>query len=59
MFPGLGSLILSNYVFKCAVEAAFTPLTYAITGWLKQQEQEDYFDVATDFNPFRLQPVSR
>ncbi|MFS8783495.1 queuosine precursor transporter [Synechococcus sp. R6-6] len=59
VFPGLGSLILSNYVFKCAVEVAFTPLTYAITGWLKQQEQEDYFDVATDFNPFRLQPVSR
>ncbi|MFS8741400.1 queuosine precursor transporter [Synechococcus sp. R65.1] len=59
VFPNLVSLILSNYVFKCGVEVACTPLTYAITGWLKQQEQEDYFDVATDFNPFRIQVVSK
>lgn len=47
-------LILSNYVFKCMVEILFTPLTYWVTGWLKQQEQEDYYDVETNFNPFRL-----
>lgn len=48
------TLILSNYAFKCGVEVLFTPLTYWITGWLKQQEQEDYYDVSTNFNPFEL-----
>lgn len=47
-------LIVSNYLFKCGIEIAFTPLTYWITGWLKRQEQEDYYDVETDFNPFHL-----
>ncbi|MCF2969643.1 queuosine precursor transporter [Synechococcus sp. Nb3U1] len=59
VFPGLGSLILSNYLFKCGVEALCTPLTYAITDWLKQQEDVDYFDEATDFNPFRLESASK
>ncbi|MEX0271238.1 queuosine precursor transporter [Leptolyngbyaceae cyanobacterium UHCC 1019] len=45
-------LILSNYIFKCGVELVFMPVTYALTRWLKQQEQEDYFDVDTNFNPF-------
>jgi queuosine precursor transporter len=50
----LWTLIVSNYLFKCGVEVLFTPVTYWITGWLKQQEQEDYYDRETDFNPFRL-----
>lgn len=50
----LTTLIISNYVFKCAVEVVFTPMTYWLTGWLKQQEQEDAYDLETDFNPFRL-----
>ncbi len=58
VFPGILSLILSNYLFKCAVEVVCTPLTYAITGWLKRQEGEDWFDVSTDFNPFRFQSTS-
>jgi hypothetical protein len=32
----------------------FTPLTYAVVGWLKRVEQEDYYDRDTDFNPFTL-----
>ncbi len=48
------TLIASNYVFKCAIEIVFTPMTYWLTGWLKQQEQEDFYDVETNFNPFRL-----
>jgi queuosine precursor transporter len=51
-------LIISNYLFKCGVEILFTPFTYWITGWLKQQEQEDYYDVNTNFNPFRLSRMS-
>lgn len=46
------TLIVSNYLFKCGVEILFTPLTYWITGWLKQQEHEDFYDRDTNFNPF-------
>lgn len=58
--PGdsLLTLIVSNYLFKCGVEILFTPITYWITGWLKQQEREDYYDIDTDFNPFRLSKFS-
>lgn len=55
----LWTLILSNYLFKCGVEILFTPITYWLTGWLKQQEHEDYYDRDTDFNPFRLTGASR
>lgn len=51
----LTQLIISNYIFKCGVEILFTPATYWIVGWLKQQEREDYYDAATNFNPFRFQ----
>ena len=54
----LVTLIISNYVFKCGVEILFTPATYWITGWLKQQEKEDFYDVQTDFNPFRIRSKS-
>ncbi|WAL61446.1 queuosine precursor transporter [Thermocoleostomius sinensis] len=48
------TLIISNYLFKCGVEVLFTPMTYWITGWLKQQEREDYYDTHTNFNPFHI-----
>lgn len=47
-------LILSNYVFKVAIEALFTPATYAIVGYLKRHDRTDVYDRTTDFNPFRL-----
>ncbi len=50
----LVSIIISNYLFKCGVEAAVTPLTYRLINFLKQAEGEDYFDYDTDFNPFKL-----
>jgi uncharacterized integral membrane protein (TIGR00697 family) len=49
------SLIVSNYIFKVFIEAAMTPLTYRIVNFLKRAEREDYFDVDTDFNPFRFE----
>jgi hypothetical protein len=55
----LWTLIVSNYLFKCGVEILFTPVTYWITGWLKRQEQEDYYDIDTNFNPFELSKFSR
>ncbi|MCS7286518.1 MAG: queuosine precursor transporter [Anaerolineae bacterium] len=51
----LGSVILSNYVFKCGVEAFMTPVTYKVVNFLKKAENEDYYDYDTDFNPFKLE----
>lgn len=48
------TLILSNYIFKTAVEVLFTPLTYKVIHFLKQREKEDYYDTATNFNPFAV-----
>jgi hypothetical protein len=31
-----------------------TPVTYAVVGWLKRAEREDYFDKQTAFTPFSL-----
>lgn len=49
----LVSTVISNYVFKCGVEAAFTPLTYRIVNGLKRAEHEDCYDRDTNFSPFR------
>ncbi len=48
------AVIISNYIFKVGVEVIFTPATYAVTRFLKRHEKEDYYDVNTDFNPFKL-----
>jgi queuosine precursor transporter len=48
------SLAVTNYVFKVGVEALMTPATYAVVNFLKRVEREDFFDVHTNFNPFRL-----
>jgi queuosine precursor transporter len=53
--PGIWlSLVVTNYIFKCGIEALMTPVTYRIVGFLKRVENEDYYDYKTDFNPFRL-----
>ena len=50
----LWTIMISNYIFKVGIEAVFTPVTYAIVGFLKRSEKEDYYDRKTDFNPFTL-----
>ena len=50
----LPQIMLVQFVSKVAVEVMFTPLTYAVVGWLKRAEKEDYYDISTDFNPFTL-----
>lgn len=52
--PPLGEVIVSNYVFKLAVEIVLLPLTYRIVNALKRAEHEDYYDRGTNFNPFAL-----
>lgn len=49
------AILISNYVFKVAVETALTPLTYAVVMALKRAEGVDAFDRDTDFNPLVLQ----
>jgi hypothetical protein len=46
------SLTVTNYLFKCAVEAAMTPATYLAVGALKRAEGVDVFDKDVSFNPF-------
>jgi uncharacterized integral membrane protein (TIGR00697 family) len=47
-------IIVSNYLFKTGVEAAATPLTYRLVSFLKRAENEDVYDIDTDFSPFKL-----
>jgi uncharacterized integral membrane protein (TIGR00697 family) len=47
-------VMVAQFVAKVLVEVVFTPITYAVVGWLKRAEHEDYYDRNTDFNPFKL-----
>lgn len=50
----LAQIMLVQFVSKVGLEVLFTPITYAVVGWLKRAEHEDYYDTNTDFNPFTL-----
>ena len=50
----LVQVILFNCVFKVMVEVVMTPATYAVVGFLKKQEQKDFFDDDTNFTPFSI-----
>jgi len=53
-WPLFWSIVISNYVFKCGLEAVMTPATYRVTEFLKREENEDVYDIDTDFNPFKI-----
>jgi uncharacterized PurR-regulated membrane protein YhhQ (DUF165 family) len=46
------SLVLTNYILKCAVEVIMTPVTYVAVVKLKKAESIDVYDVGISFNPF-------
>ncbi len=48
------SLVLTNYLFKCGIEAAMTPVTYAVVRFLKKAEGVDVYDEGIKLNPFAL-----
>lgn len=50
----IGQLILWSYLAKVVYETVATPLTYAVVGKLKREEQSDAFDRDENFNPFAL-----
>ncbi|MDR0761307.1 MAG: queuosine precursor transporter [Treponema sp.] len=47
------SLVLTNYLFKCAIEIIMTPATYLAVGRLKKAEGIDAYDTGISFNPFK------
>ena len=48
------TLVMTNYLFKCSIEALMTPFTYMVVNGLKRREHEDYYDHGTNFSPFRI-----
>jgi len=51
----IGQVMLANYCLKVANEVVMTPITYRVVAYLKRVENEDYYDIGTDFNPFTLE----
>lgn len=43
-----------NFTLKVGVEVVFTPVTYAVVGFLKRAEDVDTYDPHTHFTPFSL-----
>lgn len=52
----LVALMLTQYALKSGWEIVATPLTYRIVAFLKRAENEDYYDIGTNFTPFSLKP---
>ncbi len=52
----LATVMATNYVLKVCWEAALTPVTYRIVGFLKRREGVDVYDKETDFTPFSVKP---
>lgn len=50
----LTSTMVTQWLAKCAYEAAATPLTYLVVGFIKRQEAIDTYDYNTQFNPLRI-----
>lgn len=48
------TLVMTNYLFKCSIEALMTPFTYLVINGLKRREHEDYYDRSTNFTPFKI-----
>lgn len=51
----LVGVIAFNWGFKVGVEVVATPVTYAVVGFLKKAEREDFYDRDTNFTPFSLE----
>jgi len=48
------TLLITNYLFKCSIEIIMTPITYLVVNYLKHHENEDYYDLDTNFTPFQV-----
>jgi uncharacterized integral membrane protein (TIGR00697 family) len=52
--PHLVAIMFTQYALKSGWEIVAAPLTYRIVAFLKRAENEDYYDIDTDFTPFSL-----
>ena len=56
--PALSDGVASAVPIECPLDrdvlSQVAPATYAIVGWLKRHEHEDYYDTDTNFTPFSL-----
>ena len=52
--PAIIAAILGQWFVKSVYEAAATPLTYAVVGYLKRAEGIDFYDTDTRFNPLAV-----
>jgi hypothetical protein len=48
------TVMINNYLFKCAWEAFVTPFTYIVVNFLKKAENEDYYDRIRTSRPSQL-----
>jgi uncharacterized integral membrane protein (TIGR00697 family) len=48
------ALMFTQYALKSAWEILAAPLTYRVVAFLKKAENEDYYDIDTNFTPFSL-----
>ena len=48
------AVTVAQYILKTSWEVVMTPVTYRVVAFLKNKENEDFYDTATDFNPFKL-----
>ena len=46
--------VITQWLIKSVYEAAATPLTYVIVGFLKRHDGMDVYDYNTQFNPLLL-----
>ena len=51
---GLVTAVVTQWLVKTAYEAAATPLTYLVVGFLKRRDGVDVYDRETRFNPLSL-----
>jgi queuosine precursor transporter len=54
--PGahLVAIMFTQYALKSGWEIVAAPLTYRVVAFLKRAENEDYYDIHTNFTPFSL-----
>lgn len=45
---------IAQYILKTLWEVLATPFTYWVVAFLKRKENEDYYDINTNFTPFQL-----
>jgi uncharacterized integral membrane protein (TIGR00697 family) len=50
----LVSIMFTQYALKSLWEIFAAPLTYRVVAFLKRAENEDYYDLGTNFTPFSL-----